>query len=93
MGKGPAKHIPQRSCIACKETQEKRSLIRIVYTDDGIKIDPTGKYPGRGAYLHNNQECWEKAISKGILSRSLKKELTDADIECLKEWLQLLPKA
>jgi predicted RNA-binding protein YlxR (DUF448 family) len=66
------KHVPQRTCIGCGQTKPKRDLVRVVRTPDGhIEIDPTGKKPGRGAYLCRRAECWEKALSKGAITRAL----------------------
>ena len=68
------KHIPQRTCVGCRTVQPKRSLIRLVRTADGIQIDPSGKLPGRGAYLHELRSCWEKGL-KGSLGQALKTEI------------------
>ena len=70
------KHEPQRTCVGCRQVLAKRALIRIVRGQDGVTIDPTGKAPGRGAYVHDLRSCWEKAL-KGSLPRSLKITLTD----------------
>jgi predicted RNA-binding protein YlxR (DUF448 family) len=48
------KHVPQRTCIACRRVAGKRSFVRVVRTAQGVEIDPTGKRAGRGAYLHPN---------------------------------------
>jgi uncharacterized protein len=69
------KHIPQRTCVGCRQVMAKRSLIRIVRTTQGVQVDPTGKLPGRGAYLHNLQSCWHKGL-KGALAQALKTDLT-----------------
>jgi predicted RNA-binding protein YlxR (DUF448 family) len=46
------KHVPRRTCVACRETDAKRQLIRLVRTPEGtVEVDPTGKRNGRGAYL------------------------------------------
>ena len=79
------KHLPQRTCVACREVLTKRSLIRIVRTQDGIKIDPTGKLTGRGAYLHAEKTCWDKGL-KGALASALRIELSTNDLERLKEF-------
>jgi predicted RNA-binding protein YlxR (DUF448 family) len=84
------KHIPQRTCVGCREVLEKRSLIRIVRTEEGIKIDPSGKLNGRGAYLHEQRSCWETGM-KGSLAHALKMELSGADKELLKDHLEKLP--
>ena len=34
------KKIPMRMCIVTRERIEKRNLIRIVKTDEGIVVDP-----------------------------------------------------
>jgi predicted RNA-binding protein YlxR (DUF448 family) len=78
------KHIPQRTCVGCRQVLEKRSLIRIVRSPDGIVIDPTGKQAGRGAYLHNRRSCWEIGI-KGALSKALNTELSEEDRRVLTE--------
>jgi len=47
-----SKRPPQRSCIACRQVKEKKDLIRLVSSENGIaEIDVFGKNPGRGAYL------------------------------------------
>jgi predicted RNA-binding protein YlxR (DUF448 family) len=79
------KHIPQRTCVGCRQTLAKRSLIRLVRTGEGVVIDPTGKLPGRGAYLHNVRSCWEAGI-KGSLAHALKIELSDDDRNKLKDF-------
>jgi predicted RNA-binding protein YlxR (DUF448 family) len=81
--KRPGKHIPQRTCVGCREVLAKRSLMRIVRTPQGIQLDPSGKSNGRGAYIHNIHSCWERAI-KGSLAQALKIELTDKDKQVLK---------
>lgn len=76
------KHIPQRTCVACRQVLQKRSLIRIVRTQEGVQIDPTGKLAGRGAYLHAQKACWEKGM-KGALASALRIELSTNDLEKL----------
>ena len=86
----PKKHIPQRTCVACREVNEKRSLIRIVRTPDGVAIDTTGRMPGRGAYIHDSKECWEKALKRGMLARSLKTEISQENMETLQAFMDQL---
>ena len=60
------KHVPQRTCIGCREIRPKRELIRVVRTESGVEIDPTGKKSGRGTYLCKTKSCWDAAL-KNIL--------------------------
>lgn len=77
-GKGPrSKHLPQRTCISCREKGDKRGLIRIVRTPDhAVEVDPTGKRNGRGAYLCHRRECWDRALAGSALNRALNTEIT-----------------
>lgn len=68
----------------------KRSLIRLVGTLEGIRVDPTGKATGRGAYLHDARSCWEQSL-KGTLAHALKIDLTDQDRVYLQNFLADLP--
>lgn len=85
-----AKHLPQRTCVGCRETLAKRSLIRIVRTPQGAQVDPTGKLAGRGAYLHDRLSCWERGL-KGALAHALKTELTQTERAQLEEFARSLP--
>ncbi len=84
------KHIPQRTCVGCRSVLPKRTLIRLVRTEQGVLIDPTGKAAGRGAYLHNQRSCWERGL-KGALAHALKTDLTEQDRERLQAFLTTLP--
>jgi uncharacterized protein len=84
------KHIPQRTCIGCQTVLPKKALIRIVRSENGVKVDLTGKAPGRGAYIHGLRSCWEKAM-KGAVARALKIEITDQDRQTLLSFIQTLP--
>ena len=89
---GRKKRVPLRTCVGCREVLEKRSLIRIVRCPGEVCVDPTGKLAGRGAYLHDQQSCWERAL-KGSLAHALKTELTAKDREELLSFSKQLPRA
>ena len=84
------KHVPQRTCVGCRQVLPKRSLIRIVRSGETIQVDPSGKMAGRGAYLHNQRSCWERGL-KGALSHALKVELTEEDRKTLLAFMGSLP--
>lgn len=69
------KKIPMRTCIACREMKPKSEMTRVVKNADGeIRLDATGKAPGRGAYICRNEECLKKLRTKKLLNRAF---LTD----------------
>jgi hypothetical protein len=84
------RHIPQRTCVGCRQTLEKRNLIRLVRTDVGVRVDLTGKLAGRGAYLHDQRSCWEKGL-KDALSAALKAEISASDMDSLRQFMKSLP--
>ncbi len=88
----PGKHIPQRTCVGCREVQSKRQLIRVVRMPNGhVRLDPTGKLNGRGAYVHERRACWEQAL-RGRLSHALKLEhLSEEDRAALETHAAALP--
>jgi predicted RNA-binding protein YlxR (DUF448 family) len=54
--------------------------VRIVRgADGGVSMDPTGKAPGRGAYLCLEPECWTRALQRGALAHALRTTVSDAD--------------
>jgi predicted RNA-binding protein YlxR (DUF448 family) len=77
--------------VGCREVLPKRTLIRIVRTAGGVQVDPTGKLSGRGSYLHDRRECWERGL-KGSLANALKATLTAAERATLEEFMNTLPK-
>ena len=76
------RHIPERTCIGCGLVDPKRQMVRVVRDPAGsVGVDPTGKRAGRGAYLHRDAACWDKALQRSSLSRALKTELSQEDRE------------
>ena len=65
-------------------------MVRIVRTADGVRVDPSGKLAGRGAYLHDKRDCWVRGM-RGALTHALKAELTAEDRVRLEEFMNTLP--
>jgi uncharacterized protein len=86
------KHVPQRTCVACKQVRPKRELIRVVRTPDGqVMMDPTGKKSGRGAYLCAKRSCWEPAVRKGKLEHEFEVTISPEDRAALEAYIETLP--
>ena len=79
--KGPRpRHVPQRTCIACRKVDAKRGLRRLVRVDGNrVVIDPGGKRAGRGAYLCAERGCWEQALKRTAIERALRLERIEPD--------------
>ena len=83
------KHVPQRTCVGCREVLPKRRMIRIVRTAEGVQVDPTSKLAGRGAYLHDRRECWARGL-KGALANALKTTLSADERANLENFMNTL---
>jgi uncharacterized protein len=87
------KHIPMRTCVACKETKPKRELLRVVRKPDGhVLLDAAGKVSGRGAYICARLSCWEVALKKKRLEQEFELALSEEDRAGLDAFVATLPK-
>lgn len=78
------KHIPLRSCVACRDSKPKRELVRVVrVSDDLVEVDRTGKKNGRGAYFCPAQECWELGQKRKALNHALSMTVSPQNWEAL----------
>jgi predicted RNA-binding protein YlxR (DUF448 family) len=75
-----------RTCVGCREEGTKSSLVRLVRGADGtVHLDPPGRAPGRGAYLHLTERCIDQARRRKALERALKAKVPDT------LWKDLVP--
>lgn len=62
--------IPMRKDVLTNKMYPKREMVRIVKDKEGnISIDPTGKKPGRGAYVGLDPEAVKNAKSAKVLEK------------------------
>lgn len=86
------RHVPQRTCVACKQVRPKRELLRIVRTPLGrVELDATGKKAGRGTYLCARRSCWHLALKKGRLEQEFGLTLDPEDRAALEAYAETLP--
>ena len=75
-----------RTCVACREEAVKADLIRLVRRPDGgVEADPSGRSPGRGAYVHASADCIANARKRKALERALGASIG------LEVWSEMLP--
>ncbi|EHI12884.1 hypothetical protein KEK_18333 [Mycolicibacterium thermoresistibile ATCC 19527] len=68
---------PVRTCIGCRQRELAVGLSRMVAVVDGnggyaVVVDRTGNLPGRGAWLHPNEQCLEAARRRRAFARALR---------------------
>lgn len=88
-------HVPMRRCAGCMQSKPKTELVRIAAvpgtdTEKGsrspVYVDPENRFPGRGAYLCRNRECFEAAKKRRAINRTLKREVLPEDYERIGEF-------
>lgn len=86
------KHVPLRTCIACRQVRPKREMVRIVKPPVGeLLIDERGKAAGRGAYLCRSRSCWTLAMRGGRLAHALRASVSEEEWEALRAYSERLP--
>jgi hypothetical protein len=66
----------------------KKELIRIVQKDDGnVVMDLSGKMNGRGAYICDDIQCFEKARKSKSIDRNYSTSIDDNLYNNLEEYL------
>jgi predicted RNA-binding protein YlxR (DUF448 family) len=63
---------PVRMCAGCRKRASVSDLLRVVVRDGAIVPDEARRLTGRGANLHPNPECLDRAERKRALTRSLR---------------------
>ena len=79
------KHVPERTCIVCRQKTAKRQLTRFVRTPEGVFADPSCKRDGRGAYLCDNITCRQRAATTEVMAKALNVALTAEDRQRIQE--------
>ncbi|MFA7248505.1 MAG: YlxR family protein [Dehalococcoidia bacterium] len=82
-GQARPRHVPQRTCVACRRTGDQRTFVRLVRAADGtVEVDERGRAPGRGAYLCRTTACWERG-ARGALNAALRTNINGTNREGL----------
>lgn len=78
-----------RKSVVSGEMKPKKELVRITRSKEGeVAIDPTGKMPGRGAYVALEPKEVQDAWDKHILDRVLETALTDEFYQELLDYVE-----
>ena len=58
--------------MGCRVRAAKSDLLRVVGRGTEVLPDPQARLPGRGAYVHPSQTCFEQALRRRAFSRALR---------------------
>ncbi|UWX65484.1 YlxR family protein [Deinococcus rubellus] len=75
------RHVPERSCVACRKKRPQAQFVRLVRTASGWRVVGQAIKAGRGAYVcADTPGCWaEKKLRRafGLQATSLCSELQE----------------
>ncbi|MCC3266421.1 YlxR family protein [Arthrobacter gengyunqii] len=91
---GAAAHVPIRTCIGCRKTDDQAVLMRLaaVGTDGriAIRVDERRRMSGRGAWVHRGTACFAAALRRHAFHRAFRGPVETADAEA---WFKALEDA
>ncbi len=75
---------PQRTCVACRLTKNKKELVRYVLAPDkSVLVDYRQHLPGRGGYTCFSVTCIQDAVKRNGFQRCFKTQNLSVDAEQL----------
>ncbi|WP_423774161.1 YlxR family protein [Ancrocorticia populi] len=75
----------QRTCVGCRQVDAVKHLVRIVAVNTACQVDEKGNAAGRGAWIHPNSSCLNRAIRTHGFDRAFRK--SGLDCEPVSRWL------
>lgn len=73
-------------CVACRNLIDKRDMLRIVKTNEGIIfLDRTGKSAGRGAYICDNPDCIKKLRKQKLINKAFSCAVDESVYDSIEE--------
>ncbi len=76
--------MPERTCIGCGRKAEQGALVRLTMSEATVVVDRERRLGGRGAWLHPDESCLEKAAKRKALGRALRRSGATADVAALR---------
>lgn len=74
-------NTPRRTCLGCRRTDDQSALQRFVLVDGVVVADPGRRLPGRGAWLHPDEECRREVLRRGGFARGFRRRaIADAEL-------------
>jgi predicted RNA-binding protein YlxR (DUF448 family)/ribosomal protein L7Ae-like RNA K-turn-binding protein len=75
----PSREDPMRTCVGCRQKDDRTALLRFVVAGDPPQLVPDvpRRAGGRGVSVHPRRPCLDAAVKSGALKRGLK---NDADV-------------
>ena len=73
MSRAGSPHRPLRTCVGCRQVDERQNLVRHVLVGTVVTRDERAVLPGRGAWLHDDEACRAKAARRGAFAKAFRR--------------------
>lgn len=80
---------PERTCVGCRGKAPKVALLRLVRDPGGrVVVDERAVASGRGAYVHRDPTCVDRALRTGAFARALRTGVGPEEVGRLRTLLE-----
>jgi len=80
--------VPTRRCLCCRAVRPQTELLRITAVEGAAVLDTGRKLGGRGAWLCRAEKCAKDASKGAKVSRALKGQAKEPQLERLLGWVK-----
>ena len=78
--------INPRTCVGCRQRDARDNLVRVVAGTSAVEVDEKARLQGRGAWIHRDSACLNRAVRSRAFERALRKQGLDS-APC-SQWLE-----
>lgn len=71
-----------RTCIGCRKADVRENLVRLCVRDRAVMLDMRTNMAGRGAWIHPDDSCVERANKSRAFDRAFKQRGLDFSAVC-----------
>lgn len=72
-----------RTCVGCRRADVRSNLVRIAHVESAAVVDIAAVLPGRGAWIHTEDRCLERALISCAFDRAFR--LRGVDVSAVTE--------
>jgi predicted RNA-binding protein YlxR (DUF448 family) len=74
--------------VGCRQAAQQTELIRLANVDGAVVPDPLRRLPGRGAWLHPDPDCLERAIRTRAFNRAFRTpvQIQQDTVDSIRTW-------